>query len=114
MSGYKFALLPERDEILLRLQKVANTEHLHQRFYPKLIWILSGKQAQGPSLAWLFIFAIEDYVKEDSELSGMGMLMMCELALQWIDAIVDDPEVANTAKEIIEKKIAEIKGPEEE
>lgn len=90
----KVITLPNREEMQQRLLAVDDNSHLQERFYPLLLQH-AGEEKVARGVVMLLALAIYDYT------SGMPPVMsglMYMKADSYIDALVDDPEVAEAAK----------------
>ena len=92
----KVITLPDKDDMLKRLVMVDNDPHLVERFYPILLKNAGQKRvAQG--ITMMMILAIHDYADGMPPLTSALMVMY---APKYIDALVDDVDVAQEAKNL--------------
>lgn len=99
----KTITLPNRDEMLQRLLKVNDISHLQERFYPILLKS-AGQERVAQGVVLMLMLAIHDYIK------GMPKVMegvMCMQAPQFIDALVEDHEVAEQAKQFLQESLSQ-------
>src|SRR3989344_4313266 len=98
----KVITLPNREEILQRLLWVSDDSDMQERFYPILLKSAGQKRvAQG--VVMMLALAIYDYVE------GMPPVvanLMYIQAPQFIEALVDDPKVAEQAKTFLQEALA--------
>lgn len=95
----KVITLPNRDEMLRRLIGVSDTMLQQERFYPLLLESAEGERsAQG--VAAMLVLAIHDYVED---LPPIMARLMYPLAPKFVEALVDDQEVAEEAKSLLEE-----------
>lgn len=90
--------LPERDDMFRRLVQVADMEDLKENFYPKLIES-AGRELVSSGVIIMFVGAIHDYAKIQGGTAG---ILLYQLLPDYIDAIVDDEEVAKSAKAYVQ------------
>jgi len=98
----KVITLPNHEEMLQRLLKVDGNPHLQERFYPILLKS-AGQERVAQSVVLMLALAIHDYVK------GMPSVMtdlMYMQAPQFIDALVDNPEVAEQTKTFLQEALS--------
>jgi len=90
----KTIVLPDRKEMLKRLVAVSDESHFQERFYPILAQS-AGRELVASGVVMMLTLAIHDYTK------GMPPMMAGLVHMyvpQFIDALVDDKEVAEQAK----------------
>ena len=90
--------LPDREEMLQRLLQVNGGNHVRQGLYPILL-NHAGQEKVALGIPTMFALAISAYS------SGMPTVMagmVWDYVPAWIDALVDDQEVAAEAKAAVE------------
>ncbi|KKQ93177.1 MAG: hypothetical protein UT66_C0023G0001 [candidate division CPR2 bacterium GW2011_GWC1_39_9] len=105
MTEDKVITLPNREEMEKRLLAVDDNSRLAERFYPLLVKH-AGQERVATGVVMMFTLAIHDYTE--------GMPTMMAALLHWridkyIDALVDDKEVAEEAKQHFVEVRAEAK-----
>jgi hypothetical protein len=93
--------LPNRDEMLKRLVSVSDESHFQERFYPILLRSANRELVAG-GVVMMFTLAIHDYTK------GMPPMMANLVYMyvpRFIDALVDDKQVASDAKKFLQEAI---------
>jgi hypothetical protein len=91
----KFIVLPQRDEMLKRLLRVSTEKYLQEKLYP-LILNYAGSEKLPEGIVMLLMLSIHDYCE------GMPPMMSTILTRKvpaFIDALVDDEDVAREAKD---------------
>ena len=96
----KVVVMPSSEEILKRLRSVYNDDYMAERFYP-LIAQSAGRQLVGEGVVMMLTLAIADFVRQGYPPQMEAILMM--YAPMYIDALVDDKEVAKTAKRFLKE-----------
>lgn len=94
MPKDKVVKLPNREEMLKRLLKVSDESHFQERFYPILLQS-AERELVAQGVVMMLTLAIHDYVQ------GMPPMMAGIVHMyvpQFIDALVDDKQVAEEAK----------------
>ncbi len=99
----KTVVLPGRDEMLRRLLTINDSPHLQQKFYP-LILKEAGIEADAQAIVMIFTLAISTYVQGLPQ--QVEMLMYVQLP-HYIDALIDDKEVAVEAKVFLQDALKE-------
>lgn len=99
--GEKVIVLPEREDMFRRLQSVSNESHFRERFYPILLKSAGRKLVAG-GVVMMFALAIHDYTQGMPPMMA-GLVFMYVPA--FIDALIDDAEVATAAKEIAKEAL---------
>lgn len=100
--GRKTTTLPARDEMLCRLVGVHDNAHFQEHFYPILL-NKAGHELFPEGVGIMILLAIHDYTV------GMPLAatpMMYGLAPQYIDALVNDKELATRAKRFLKKALS--------
>jgi hypothetical protein len=95
----KVITLPNREEMLKRLLLVDADGYLVEKFYPLLLKD-AGRQLVAKGVVMLFIQTLHDYT------DGMPPMMwsvMFSRVPDYIDALVDDKEVATEAKAFLQE-----------
>lgn len=101
----KVIILPNRDEMLARLLKVNDGSHLQERFYPTLLE-QAGQERVAQGVVMMLVFAIHDYVEGlPPAMAGL----MYKQAPDFIDALVNDPEIAKEAKDSLQEALSATK-----
>ncbi len=90
----KTTKLLDAEAMLAKLVQVNGDAHLRQKFYPRLTK-LAGYEMVAPGLVMALQLAIADYA--EGMPASVAAVMEMNLDL-WIDAITDDPEMAEEAK----------------
>ena len=98
----KAITLPNREEMLQRLLKVNNEGHLTEKFYPILLRD-AGQQRVGAGVVMMLALAIHDYTEGMPPIMANAMYMK---APEFIDALIDDKEVAKNAKDFLQEVIS--------
>lgn len=96
MDNERIATLPNQEEMLEHLIKVDDDPHLRERFYP-LLTKHAGEEKVAEGIVLMLELAIYDYT--EGMPSMMSALMRMKLP-NFIDALVDDPDIAQQAKEV--------------
>jgi hypothetical protein len=98
----KLVTLPERDEMLARLKKINQSPSALEHFYPRLL-ANAGAELTGAGIAVMLKQALAGYI-----LGGSWVLVyiLCAQAPQFIDALVNDLEVARDAKNLLDLSFA--------
>ena len=96
----KVITLPDRDEMLQRLLKVNDDRHVQERFYPILLES-AGQERTARGVVLMLTLAIHDYVE------GMPVMSdhMHMLVPRFIEALVDDKEVAEQAESFLQETL---------
>ena len=98
----KVITLPNREEMLKRLLRVSEDQHLQERFYPILLE-LAEKQYITEDVVMRLMTTIQNFVKS---MPPIAMRMMYMRAPQFIDALVNDLDAASQAKTFLQKEYA--------
>lgn len=98
----KVITLPAREEMLDRLKKVSDNSHMQERFYPILLKH-AGEEKVAQGVVMMLALAIHDYVEGMPPMMSNLMYMQ---APQFIEALVDDKEVAQQAKTFLEEALS--------
>ncbi|MFH1314959.1 MAG: hypothetical protein ABIH67_01020 [Candidatus Uhrbacteria bacterium] len=94
--------LPDREEMLQRLMQVNDRNHVQQKLYPILL-NHAGQEKVAQGIPVMLALAINDYT------TGMPAVvagMVWDYVPAWIDALVDDQDVAAEAKAFFEAAFA--------
>ncbi len=92
----RFITLPARDEMLKRLVSVFNDDQVCQHLYPKLL-MRAEQKLLVDGIVHMLSSAIKEYVSDKPE---FFLPYMYRFVPRFIDALVDEPEVAQTAKSV--------------
>jgi hypothetical protein len=92
--NYKTVTLPEREEMISRLEAVDPNPRLWASFYPNLLKH-AGKEIMADNIAGMMAVAVAKLINAGYE--ELGLTIMNGLATRLINALVDDPEVARRA-----------------
>lgn len=96
----KTVTFPGTEEIEQRLEAAHDDEHFIRDLYPIIAKKLAGVRRNGPGVVTTLALAIHDYGKDYPP-------MMSALAMQavsiFIDALVDDKEVVQEAKDFFKE-----------
>ena len=103
MTEQKGVNLPSSDEIMRRLTAVYADPHTVERFYP-LIAKEGGREIVATGVCVRFTLSIHDYVQG---MPPMIANLMFFWVPKWIDALIDDKEVAKEAKKQWQKAMDE-------
>lgn len=97
--------LPDGEELLRRLQSVdvGVNDYMAQRFYP-LFKNDAGRELESQEIVLLFAHHIAVFMLNGYS-SSMEALMYLNVP-HWIDALVDDPSVAEQAKQFHDRLMA--------
>lgn len=98
----KTIVLPSREDMLLSLIAVRDNGHYQQKFYPILLQD-AGQRLCAQGIVMMFAIAIFDYTQ------GMPPVLADIVYMdvpKFIDAIVDDQEVAKEAKNFLAKALS--------
>lgn len=95
MSEDQTIILPSSEEIVERLKQVLDDEYMAQKFYP-LIAQYGGEQKVAMGVVMMLVLAIEDFMQSGYPAAMRGILYMD--VPRFIDALIDDKEVAEEAK----------------
>ena len=102
----KVVTLPSAEEIISRLRKVNDDDYMTERFYSKIAQE-AGRELVAPGIVLMFTLKIHDFVE-----SGYPEVMASLLHMyvpHYIDALVDDPEVAEAAKAFHQEAVSATK-----
>jgi hypothetical protein len=97
----KAIVLPDRAEMLRRLVAVRDNSHYQERFYPILLKD-AGQRRVAAGVVMMFTLAIHDYTQ------GMPPMVANLVHMdvpEFIDALVDDKEVAEAAKAFLKEAL---------
>lgn len=94
--------LPARDEMLRRLVGVNNSSHAQQKLYPILLEGAGRKLVAQDVVMWMAL-AIHDYTEG---LPPVMSNLLYAMVPHYVDALVDDKEVAAKAKEFLKEALA--------
>ena len=101
MSIEKIIKLPEREEMLKRLISVSDNDRMQERFYPILLKN-AGEERVAMGVVMMFVLAIADYT--DGMPAALSAVLMMYVP-SFVDALIDDKEVAQDAKNFLEKAL---------
>ncbi len=96
----KAITLPNREEMLARLLKIDDDQHL-QGFY-QILLDKAGQERTASGIVLMLTLAISAYAKGMSSMPSV----MYMLAPDFIDALVSDPEMAEEAKNFLQKALS--------
>jgi len=100
----KIVKLPGKQEMFQRLLKVSTQLRYQEQLYLKLL-NNAGKDVNAETLvAWLVSAFDEFRNNQRNSQHQIKENLLYELADEFIDALVIDPEVANLAKKILKEK----------
>ena len=99
MDNEKVVILPNEEEMLKNLLEIDDNSHLQERFYP-LLTRQAGQEKVAEGVVLMLSLAISDYTQGMP--SMLSSLMYMKLP-NFIDALVDDPEVAQQAKDLFKE-----------
>ena len=97
----KTIVLPTREDMLRRLIAVRDNSHYQERFYPILLKA-AGQRRVAQGVVMMFTLAIHDYTQGLPPM--MANLVYMDVP-EFIDALVDDKEVAEEAKTFLEQAL---------
>lgn len=97
----KVITLPDRESMLERLLKVNDHSGMQEKFYPILLES-AGQEYVAQGVVMMLALAIHDYV--EGMLPVMSNLLYVQ-APQFVEALVDDPEVAEQAKSFLQEAL---------
>lgn len=101
----KMAVLPEQEEMLKRLREVSSDESLERTFYPSLIKE-SGNEFYGIGIAMIVLGAVRDHIRDayngTKNMASPEALSFLGHLPEYIDALIEDPIIAASAKEEIQ------------
>lgn len=97
-NEYKVIVLPDAEEIVKRLAKVYDDE-LAQRLYAKVAQ-RAGEEKVAEGVVMIFTLSIYDVCQG---YPPMIQSLMFNFVPMWIDALLDDKEVAEAAKAFLKK-----------
>lgn len=97
----KTIVLPAREDMLRRLIAVRDIAHYRERFYPILLKD-AGQRRVAAGVVMMFTLAIHDYTQGMPPM--VGNLVYMDVP-EFIDALVDDKEVAQEAKTFLEQAL---------
>ncbi|MEE8131837.1 MAG: hypothetical protein V3T98_02225 [Candidatus Paceibacterota bacterium] len=89
--------LPSAEEIIKRLKNVYDNDHVAERFYP-MIAKEAKKQLVAEGVTMMFTLKIHDFVASGYRYPGVIEDILHMYVPSFIDAIIDDKEVAEAAK----------------
>lgn len=89
--------LPNRDDMQRRLLAVDDNSHLQERFYPLLLKH-AGEKLVAQGVVMLLALSIHDYTEGMPPMMSGLMYMRAD---DYVDALVDDTEVADAAKSFL-------------
>ena len=92
----KTIVLPNREEMLRRLMAVSSEPHYRDRLYPLLLRH-AGEKRVVQGLVRTFALAVSEYA---SDLLPVRVRILYKHVPGFIDALVDDKEMANEAKSL--------------
>lgn len=95
MNKDQVITLPDAEEIVARLKKAYNDSYMAERFYP-LIAQEAGRELVAQGVVLMLSLKIHDFVASGYPPVMTGILHM--YVPQFIDALVDDKDVAEEAK----------------
>ena len=98
----KTVTLPDSDEMMRRLKEVRDMGHLVKHLYPEFLKN-AGNEYSAPGIVNMFLFGIDAFMQQ-----GYPPVVNSLVSLsvpRWIDALVDDPEVAAAAKQFYNEVI---------
>jgi hypothetical protein len=101
-----FIVLPEAEEIMRRLKTVNDDAYMASTFYP-LIAQAAGHELIAEGVVMMLTFKIHDYVS-----AGYPPLignLLHAVVPRYIDALVDNKEIAEKAKRFHQEAIDEVK-----
>ena len=87
--------------MLERLMKVSGDASMRDRLYSVLL-NEAGAEFNGTGIVMILMGAVRDYV---GTMNAPKAYEMCEQLPNFIDALVDDPEVASQAKVVLKETI---------
>lgn len=93
--------MPNREEMLRRLVSVSDESHFQERFYPILLRS-ADRELVAQGIVMMFALAIHDYTQ------GMPPMMAGLVYMyvpQFIDALVDDKQIASDAKKFLQEAV---------
>ena len=92
----KVVTLPSKEEIMKRLRPVHDDAYMAERFLPLVAEKAAGKKLVAEGIVMMLSLAVADFVKSGYPPQMEGVLLL--YMPMYIDALVDDKEVAKTAK----------------
>ncbi len=98
----KVIVLPSKEEMLQRLLKACDENHLKERFYPKLLKD-AGTEKVAMGIVMMFVFAMNDYL---TGMPAVAIRTFNMLVPKLIEAVANDEEVAKEAKVLFEQVLA--------
>lgn len=98
----KVITLPQADDMFRRLVQVNDSAHLRERFYPLLLEH-AGTEKVPDGVTLMVMLAIAEYTGNLPVVVQSAMLVS---APRFIDALVDDAEVAAEAKQLFADAIS--------
>ena len=93
--------LPNKDEMLTRLQTIADNSHIQQGLYPLLL-TQAGRKKMPIGVVMMLTLAIRDYTQAQ-KLPPMMAKLLLEQVPEFIDALIPDQKMAEEAKKHWEK-----------
>jgi len=102
----KVVKLPGKPEIMKRLKGVntATDEYMAERFYP-LIAEAANRELVANGVLLMFYLKIQDFMKDGGYPPMMGNLMHYKIPA-WVDALIDDKDVAEEIKRLHKELMA--------
>lgn len=94
----KVITLPNREEMLKRLLEVKCSSFTQQKFYPILLES-AGEKKDAVEVVSMLALAIDDYTEG---LPPMISYLMYRQANHFIDALINDAEVAQQARDFLQ------------
>lgn len=94
--------LPSREEMIERLLKVSDVDHVQQKFYPHLLKN-AGQERVPQGVVMMLVLAISDYT---AGMPAMMVNLMYMQAPKFIEALVVDAGVAEEAKALLKEVLA--------
>lgn len=104
ISELRKASLPNADEIIKRLKKVdaKMSDYFSEHFYPLIAQYCGGRMLTPSGVVLMLVQSINDFAKDAPILAGV----LYDRVPNYIDALVDDKEVAVQAKQEFAKALA--------
>lgn len=94
-------ILPDKEEILSRLNNIAPDPYLDERFYP-LIAQSAGLELVAEGIVMMFGLKIYDFMHSGGQYPPIIEFTLSQLVPRFIDALIDNKTVAERAKAIWE------------
>lgn len=99
----KTVVLPSADEMLKRIKAIHDDDYMIERFYKPHLLPKAGRELVAEGVVLMLTLAIHDFASSGYPAMIVGILH--GYVPLWIDALVDDKDVAEAAKALHQEAI---------